>query len=243
MTVEENAAAVAAYNKSFFAPKKPEPKKVYDEKSIKWAKSFLAQPSQISMNLPSDYGRELKKQARALSEEKNRNAKAGKQIAQLGQQKNQSVPPLIVRSDIDKDFHADMDRDLELLDPRAISAAALQGITVSQAREKAAGFGMSLGQLLGYEASPMLQVAWKYVKGKPMLEHSTELEQLSTHMRNLHDWYMTHTSKKDAKEYIAVPVKEEHYFKSYTIHVQLNELFQLYNMRALDKSIISCYCL
>ena len=86
-------AEVAAYNKSLFSAKKPEPKKVYDEKTKKWAKSWLAQPSQISMNLPSDYFRELNKQAHAQSDQgKKRGVKGGKQIAQLGQQKNQSPP-------------------------------------------------------------------------------------------------------------------------------------------------------
>ena len=76
--------------KLFFAPKKPEPKKVHDEKTKKWAKSFLEQPSQISMNLQSDYGREFSKQVRAQQSEQSK--KSGKQIAQLGQQKNQEAP-------------------------------------------------------------------------------------------------------------------------------------------------------
>ena len=118
MTDVENTAEVAAHNKAFFfAQKKPEPKKVYDENPKKWAKSFLEQPSQISMNLQSDYGHELNKQARAQSvqDDKKRSAKSGKQIAQLGQQTNQLVPPLIVCSDIDKDFRADMDKDLPFI--------------------------------------------------------------------------------------------------------------------------------
>ena len=242
-TVAENAAEVAAYNKAFFAPKKPEQKPVYDEKSKKWRKSFLEQPSQISMNLPSDYGRELTKLARAQSEQnKGRSAKSGKQIAQLGQQKNQSVPPLIVCSDVDKDFRVAMDKDLELLDPRAIAAAKELGVTVSQAKEQATALGMSLGQLLGYEHAPMLEMARKYVQGEPMVSNE-EMTGLSTHMRNLHTWYLVHTSKKDAKEWFPLDVRVEHFFKRYIIQVQLTELFQLFQKRALDKSILSCYCL
>ena len=242
-TVAENAAEVAAYNKAFFAPKKPEQKPVYDEKSKKWRKSFVEQPSKISMNLPSDYGRELTKLARAQSEQnKGRSAKSGKQIAQLGQQKNQSVPPLIVCSDVDKDFRAAMDKDLELLDPRAIAAAKELGVTVSQAKEQATALGMSLGQLLGYEYAPMLEMARKYVQGEPMVSNE-EMTGLSTHMRNLHTWYLVHTSKKDAKEWFPLDVRVEHFFKRYTIQVQLTELFQLFQKRALDKSILSCYCL
>ena len=61
-TDEETNADVAAQVQAHFAPKKPEPKTVYDEKTKKWAKSFLEQPSQISMNLESDYDREIIKQ-------------------------------------------------------------------------------------------------------------------------------------------------------------------------------------
>ena len=67
------------------------------------------------MILQSDYGRELNKQARSHSDQgKKRSAKSGKQIAQLGQQKNQSVPPLIVTSDGGEAFRAEMDKDWEI---------------------------------------------------------------------------------------------------------------------------------
>ena len=135
-----------------------------------------------------------------------------------------------------------MDKDLELLDPRAIAAARELGITVSQAKENATAMGMTLGQLLGYEYQPMLEIARKYVQGESMVSNE-ELTRLSTHMRNLHNWYMVHTSKKDAKDWIAVDVRVEHHFKPYIIQVQMTELFQLYNQRALEKSILGCYCL
>src|SRR3954463_14147947 len=102
--------------KAHFAPKKPEPKPVYNEKTKKWAKSFLEQPSQISMNLESDYDREIIKQAQ---KKKITSAKSGKQVAQLGAQKNQSIAPLKVISDLDKAFRAEMDMDMQIMDPRA----------------------------------------------------------------------------------------------------------------------------
>ena len=135
-----------------------------------------------------------------------------------------------------------MDKDMQILDPRAKAAAKQQGITVSQAKESATAMGMTLGQLLGYEDQPMLEIARKYVQGETMVSHE-ELTRLSTHMRNLHNWYMVHTSKKNAKDWIAVDVRVEHHFKPYMIQVQMTELFQLYNQRALDKSILGCYCL
>jgi hypothetical protein len=69
------------------------------------------------MNLPSDYDREILKQGALSDEKKNTSAKSGKQIPKLREQKNQSVPPLIVESDIDKAIKTDMDKDYDLLDP------------------------------------------------------------------------------------------------------------------------------
>jgi len=42
---------------------------------------------------------------------------------------------------------------------------------------------------------------------------------------------------------LMVAVKKEHYFREYQICIMLEEFFQLYNQDALDKSIVSCYCL
>ena len=58
------------------------------------------------MNLESDYDREIIKQAQ---KKKITSAKSGKQVAQLRAQKNQSVAPLKVISDLDKDFSFEMD--------------------------------------------------------------------------------------------------------------------------------------
>ena len=219
-------------NKAFFAPKKPEPKPQYSQKDINWAISFLNTPSQFSQNLPSDYHRELKRQSQKLRE------KSGKDVPQLGLQKNQSVPPLIVTSDIDKEFRAAMDIDMELMDPRALAAAKEQGITVMEAKATATQCGMSLGAFLGYEVADTTP-ARNFVQGKSLVTVE-EYKELPTHMRNLHKWYM-HIKKN--KEYFAAQVREEHCFKNYSVNIQMDELFQLFNMRALDKSIISCYCL
>ena len=83
------------------------------------------------MNLESDYDREIIKQAQ---KKKITSAKSGKQVAQLGAQKNQSVAPLKVISDLDMAFRAEMDMDMQIMDPRARNNAALMRITVSQAK-------------------------------------------------------------------------------------------------------------
>ena len=106
-------------------------------------------------------------------------------------------------------------------------------------KENADALGMSLGQLLGYEQAPMCEMARKYVKGQPLVI-PVEETQLSTNMWILHNWYMTVT-KKYSKEWFSADVRKEHHFKDYLIYIQMNELFRLYNQRALNKSILGCY--
>jgi hypothetical protein len=85
---------------------------------------------------------------------------------------------------------------------------------------------------------PIAEVAYKFVQGKDLVEN---ISSLPTCMRNLHAWYTNAT--KRGIEAIMLRVKDEHYFQEYSVSVDFCELFQLYNLRALDKSIISCYCL
>jgi len=85
---------------------------------------------------------------------------------------------------------------------------------------------------------PIAELAYKYVLGKNLVEN---VRSLTTKMRNLHKWYLN--AAKTGTESMMVGVKEEHYFQEYVVMVEFSELFQLYNLRALDKSIISCYCL
>jgi hypothetical protein len=80
--------------------------------------------------------------------------------------------------------------------------------------------------------------AYQFVQGKDLVEN---LRKVPTCMRNLHSWYLK--ASKEGIETIMVRVREEHYFQEYCVNVDFAELFQLYNLRALDKSIISYYCL
>ena len=83
---------------------------------------------------------------------------------------------------------------------------------------------------------PIAELARQYVPGENLVDG-----RLLTKMRALHTWY-----KKAAKEgniSLMVRVKEEHYCKEYAVSVEFSELFQLYNIRALDRSILSSYCL
>jgi hypothetical protein len=56
---------------------------------------MLTKEPQYKSSLPLDYIREIERQS-DLAEKEKRSAKSGKQIPQLGEQKNQSVPSLII---------------------------------------------------------------------------------------------------------------------------------------------------
>jgi hypothetical protein len=225
-------AAAAHYDKwkaDTKANKEPEPKQVFTEKQKKWAKDFLTTPSQVELNMPDDYGRELRRQAEILEEKRAESKKSGKQVAQLGMQNKQSIPPLIVKAGPEED-------------PEIIAAATAQGLTVASAIKQASEIGLTLRASLGLEDAPVSEVAFKYVLNGPLVEPAQE-ESLAPQMRNLLRWYKNFIKNKAGKEYIYAEVREEHHFKQYSVEVQMSELFQLFNLRELDKSILSCYVL
>jgi hypothetical protein len=80
------------------------------------------------------------------------------------------------------------------------------------------------------------------VKNGPLVEPAQE-EDLPPQMKGLLKWYKGYIKNKNAKEYIYAEVRHEHHFKHYYVQIHLSELFQLFNLRELDKSIISCYVL
>ena len=81
------------------------------------------------------------------------------------------------------------------------------------------------------------EVVRKYVPGENLVDG-----RLSTKMRELHTWYKK--AVKEGNVSLLLGVKEGHYCQlSYAVSVEFTELFQLYNIRALDKSIISSFCL
>ena len=103
---------------------------------------------------------------------------------------------------------------------------------------------ITVGQLLEIEPMPLLredEIKQKYVRGQPLVEPE-EVKNLPTRMYELHDWYMKIT-KISNLESLMVQVEEDHYFNMKALSVEYSELFQLFNQDALDKSIVSCYCL
>ena len=87
----------------------------------------------------------------------------------------------------------------------------------------------------------MAELAFKFEHGEPLVRPE-ELPHLPTMMRRLHDWYLE--ASKQGSNYIIAGIKDEHFFNGdQEIFIEFEELFQLYNQDAIDKSIVSCYCL
>ena len=103
---------------------------------------------------------------------------------------------------------------------------------------------ITVGQLLDIEPMSSLreeEIKRKYARGQPLVKPE-EVKNLPTRMYQLHRWYMNIT-KNSNRESLMVNVKHEHYYDEKALAIEYPELFQLYNQDALNKSIVSCYCL
>ena len=81
---------------------------------------------------------------------------------------------------------------------------------------------------------------FRFEHGKPLIRPGTSL---TTMMRRFHDWYMD-ICTKSGKNTLSLSVKEEHDLVGIDLlSVPFEEFFQFYNQMALDKTIITCYCL
>jgi hypothetical protein len=212
MTEEETKEIVAADVKRQLAPTRPDPTEKIDPVKARRLLENLTKPPPPP--LLSNYDRSIVKSYRDPQQRSGSSSSArGKTIPQLGEQKNQSCPPLKVFTDIAND----------------------PGVA-------AADPGFTLADYLGDEVQfEMAELAFKFEHGKPLVRPE-ELPHLPTMMRRLHDWYLE--ASKQGSNYIIAGIKDEHYFNGdEEIYIEFEELFQLYNQDAIDKSIVSCYCL
>jgi len=111
-------------------------------------------------------------------------------------------------------------------------------------RRQAKEAGVTVEQLLGLEGISGIteeEVKWQYVRGKPLIKPD-EVKFLPTRMYDLHTWYMQKTANTN-EESLMVKVKKRYYFHKKDVWIHYSELLQLFNQDALDKSIVSCYCL
>jgi hypothetical protein len=102
----------------------------------------------------------------------------------------------ILEFDVDKAFQTDMDEDRDLLDPLIIQSAKRLNMSVTQAKETAAGMNISLRQMFGIEEVPTGQISLQYVLRGPLISSVAEAG-LSTNMRNLLNWYKLHIKEEE----------------------------------------------
>ena len=115
---------------------------------------------------------------------------------------------------------------------------------IQQGKRQAKEAGVTVEQLLGLEVIPGIteeEVKYQYGHGKPLVKPDN-VKLLPMRMHELHMWYMQKTANTN-EESLMVKVMEEHYFHAKDLWVEFQELFQLFNQDALDKSLVSCYCL
>jgi hypothetical protein len=108
-------------------------------------------------------------------------------------------------------------------------------------KEEAEAHGISIAQYLSQCDFPTADIAYKYRHGSPLVRLE-EIPNLPRRMQKLHKWYME--ASKDGHNWIVLGINDEHYFRgSDDINIKFAELFHSYNHDALDKSMISAYCL
>ena len=82
---------------------------------------------------------------------------------------------------------------------------------------------------------------FSYRYGRPLVK--PDHPPLTTMMRTLHEWYMK-TCNESGRDTLTLRIKEDHDLVGMDqLSVEFDELFQLYNQKALDKTIVTCYCL
>ena len=107
-------------------------------------------------------------------------------------------------------------------------AARAHGMTISE----------YLLQLQGF-ADDELKHPFKH--GRPLVRPN-EVKDLPAKMQRVHKWYMKESAK--SRNWIYVHHKNEHFgHGDDCVMIEFEELYQLYQMDDLDKSILSAYCL
>ena len=113
---------------------------------------------------------------------------------------------------------------------------------MSNAPGTVAGYG-NLDDYLPDDALPdFLEVdGHRYEYGKPLVKDE---KSLTTMMRRFHNWYMETCRESEGTNALYLHIKEEHDLVGIDmLSVEFDEFFQLYNQKALDKTLVTCYCL
>ena len=229
-TPEENARIAKEHHDAQMKKKEPEPRPEYTDKQIAYAKYFTTLPSHYDLHYkPDDYTRTLQKEVKKSrsrasasgSKSSSTTSKKKSDVPQLGQQAKQSIPPLKVLTEN--------------------VPSPVQGQDLELAKKWADEWGIPVEAILASQDDrlPKAVVAPKpqFVMGEPLVSK----DDLPTNMCYLHTWYLSES--KNGRTMIVVSVPREYYGRPEEIHIDFDELFQMYNGDALDKSLMSCYCL
>jgi hypothetical protein len=226
--VEENAADVNAQHQEWLASlKKPKAAEFPSTPAEKAAVfKMLKTLEQPPPRLTPDYDRQIRKSVQANKERSKSSSASGKSVPQLGEQKNQSCPPLKVFSNT---AEGSSTGDVAI-DPEFV---AIYG-------EAAAAHGMSIQDYLS-QLEVFQKVAYTY-RYRHTLVKPELVNGLPTKMRRLHKWYMR--ACEEGANWIYVAYGNEHYgHGNGVVMIEFSELFQLYQQDAIDKAILSAYCL
>ena len=81
----------------------------------------------------------------------------------------------------------------------------------------------------------------KYVYGKPLVKDESSLP---TMMLRFHEWYTKTYRESEGSNILTLMVREEHDLVGIELlNVPFEEFFAFFNLKALDKLMITCYCL
>ena len=81
----------------------------------------------------------------------------------------------------------------------------------------------------------------KYMYGKPLVKDERSLPMM---MFRFHDWYMKTCRESEGSNILTLMVREEHDLIGLELLiVPFEEFFAFFNLKALDKLMITCYCL
>ena len=103
---------------------------------------------------------------------------------------------------------------------------------------------LTLQEITGQASPPKLAVIdkWQTYKYGRSLISPDWFQSMPTQMYKLNKWYMD--ACQQGLEFISVKIRDEDYFRGEDlICIKYSELHQLLYKGALDKSLLSCWCL
>lgn len=104
--------------------------------------------------------------------------------------------------------------------------------------------GLTIDQITGKAAAPIHPVGdvWHYKYGQSLVRpDSIPVEAVNANVQ-FNNWYMQ--ACKDGQAFLSAKIKHEHYFYGEDlINIEFAELHQLYHQDALDKCLVSSWCL